>query len=152
MDIETWMVQPLLRPLLFRTDPCALLQRYRAEFDLTEKYLEDLTNAVVLAGMLTPVLLDEEDNLIAGRDLVEVAVALGVDDIPALRQKDLLAGGQSDYLLTVARYFENVHLDPLVFLVEMQEVVAPMDVGRFGALPRIGPIGATRRLAPGRAL
>ncbi len=61
IDIETYMVPPILGPKLFRIDPNELTFNCRSKGELYKEDICEIVEAVNITGFLTPVLLDQDD-------------------------------------------------------------------------------------------
>ena len=72
--------------------------------------------------IITPVLIDQDSNVIAGRGLAEAAIRLGVARIPAYRLEDLTVEDLAIYATSLLRFAVLLNLDREVFLAEANYV------------------------------
>lgn len=122
--LEEWLVEPVLRDRLFRADP-RLLNWEHSNTDLQDdRYIPMIEDAVLSIGVLTPVLLDREGNIVAGCGLVKVAIRFLLDDIPALRLEDLTPEELPVFTRSMSHYFDIVGLEKWVFRSEARQIIA----------------------------
>lgn len=122
IDIETYMVAPVLRDRLFRVSPFKLVYEFQTWDKHPEKYLSKILDALINIGFLTPVLIDTDSVVIAGQGLVEAAAHIGLDDIPALRLEELSAEERRIYIKMMHHFFNIAGLNRKDFLVEAQHI------------------------------
>ena len=122
--LEEWLVEPVLRDRIFRADPRALNLDWCNTEGQPDGYIAMIKDVVLSIGVLTPVLLDSEGNIVAGCGLVKAAICLLLDDIPALRIEDLTPEEWPIFTQSMAHYFDIVRLEKRVFRSEARQIIA----------------------------
>ncbi len=89
MDLETYMVADVLRDRLFRKPPEKLSNAIQLAERLNAEDHAEIEDSLYRMGILTPVLIDKYDRIVAGHGLVAAAKLIGLDDIPVLRLEEL---------------------------------------------------------------
>ena len=131
LDLETYMVDPVLRDRLYRVNPEALTPDYQPMGELDAEDISEIVEAISTMGFLNPVLIDGENVIVAGRGLVEVAARIGIDDIPALRLEDLDEFERRVYFHMTHHFYKIAGLDPEIFRLEAQHILSFTASGRF---------------------
>ncbi len=121
IDLETSLVARELRDKLFRVDTYSLHCHTSSAYERSVDYVSNLTAAVINVGVFTPVLVDDKNTVIAGHGLVDAAMRIGLEDIPALRIEDLSTGELEIYENSMARYFSIAELEHEVYLTEARK-------------------------------
>lgn len=121
-DLETSLVARELRDRLFRVDTYSLSCHTSPAYERSVDYVTNLTVAVINVGVFTPILVDGKNTVIAGHGLVDAAMRIGLEVIPALKIEDLSAGELDIYAKSMARYFNIAELDQRVFLAEARKM------------------------------
>ncbi len=131
LDLETYMVAPVFRDRLFRVNPAQLTHNFQPMGELDEEDISEIVKALFTLGFLTPVLVDSDGVIIAGQGLVEAAVRIGLDDIPALRLEGLNAEERSIYFRMTHQFFKTADLDREIFQIEVQHILSFTVSGRL---------------------
>jgi hypothetical protein len=122
IDLETSLVAPELHAKLFRVDTYGLNCHTSPAYERTVEYVTELTEAVINVGVFTPVLIDRKITVIAGHGLVDVAIRIGLDDIPAIRIGDLSVEELEIFAKSMARYFNIAELEHETYLTEARQL------------------------------
>jgi hypothetical protein len=131
LNLETYMVDPVLRDRLYRVNPEALTRDYQPMGKLDAEDISEIVQAISTMGFLNPVLVDDENVIVAGQGLVEAAARIGLDDIPALRLKDLDDFERRLYFHMTHHFYESAGLDPEIFRLEAQHILSFTASGRL---------------------
>ncbi|MCV2864414.1 ParB N-terminal domain-containing protein [Albidovulum sediminicola] len=131
LDLETYMVDPVLRDRLYRVNPEALTRDYQPMGELDAEDISEIVEAICTMGFLNPVLVDEVNVIVAGQGLVEAAARIGLEDIPALRLEDLDEFERRVYFHMTHHFYKIAGLDPEVFRVEAQHILSFTASGRL---------------------
>ena len=133
--LEEWLVAPELRDRLFRADPRTLNCELCDIEEQADGYTAMIVDAVLSIGVLAPVLLDNEGNIVAGCGLVKAAICLELDNIPALRLEDLIPKELPVFAQSMAHYFSIVGLENSVFRAEARQIIAMTAGSKVRAVP-----------------
>ena len=123
VDLETSLVAQELWDRLLRVDPYALDCQFSPAAERSVEYVTELTNAVINIGVFTPVLVDENDIVVAGHGLVDAATRIGLEDIPAIRIEGLSAEEWEIYTKSMARFFSLGEVPFETFLSEARPIM-----------------------------
>src|SRR3984893_14302524 len=74
-------------------------------------------------GYVTPVLIDDGGQIIAGHGRVEAAKLLGIESVPALRLSHLSAADKRAYVIADNRLAEKAGWDRELLAIELQALV-----------------------------
>lgn len=81
----------------------------------TKKQLEQIATSIRRFGFTNPVLIDEEDGIIAGHGRIEAAKLVGMTDVPTVRLADNRlaenAGWDRELLGLELRYLSELDID-----------------------------------------
>ena len=131
LDFETSMIAKTLRDRLFRIDPAKLRPDFQPLGELDDDDLAEIERSLIEIGVLTPVLLDDDNTIIAGQGLVCVALDLGIADIPALRLSDLSEADCQTFFRMMYRFYDNAHIDWEIFQIDAQQILMYSASGRL---------------------
>lgn len=90
----------------------------------SDDQLSDIALCLKKRKVLTPVLLAEDQRVLAGAGLAEAAILLGSKTVPAYRLADLSADDLRIYAKSLLRYADIAQIDREVFRADVDRVVA----------------------------
>jgi len=120
LDLETYMVADDLRDRLFRKRPEKLSNAIQLAERLNVEDHAEIQECLLRIGIMTPVLIDEYDRIIAGHGLVAAAKLIGLDDIPVLRLEDLAAEELILFQIMTEHFYSLAGIDPEILQVDIQ--------------------------------
>jgi ParB-like chromosome segregation protein Spo0J len=123
LDLETSLVAPELRGRLFRVDPRRLVSKLPASKHCDRTLVARLVEGLIAIGVMTPVLLDGDGNVIAGHGLVAAAIQLDLDDIPAIDHDGLSLSERKAFAKSMARFFNDAGLDAQALRAEVRQAM-----------------------------
>jgi hypothetical protein len=88
----------------------------------SKQQLEQIARSIDRFGFITPVLVDDANQIIAGHGRVEAAKRLGLDHVPILRVTHLSAAERKAYALADNRLAELASWDGEMLAIELQEL------------------------------
>jgi len=88
----------------------------------SKRQIEQIAASIEEFGFINPVLIDEDDRIIAGHGRVEAAKLLGMRDVPALRVDHLSPAQVRAYVIADNRLAENAGWDRALLALELQEL------------------------------
>lgn len=86
----------------------------------SKKQLEQLARSIAKFGFTNPVLIDDEDGIIAGHGRLEAAKMLGMAEVPAIRLSHMSEADVRAYVIADNRLAENAGWDRSLLRVEFQ--------------------------------
>lgn len=110
LDLETSLVAPELRDKLFRVDPRQLASKPPAPKPFNRTHVARLVEGLIAIGVMTPVLLDGDGDVIAGHGLVAAAIELDLNDIPAIDHDGLSLSERRVFAKSMVRFFHDAGL------------------------------------------
>ena len=134
IDIETYMIAGIFRDRLFRVRPRELAHESLSMGELNEEDIQDIMDGLLCIGFSTPILLDSDNSIIVGRELVEAAKRLDVTDIPTLRIEELNAGELAIYVEMTQHFFDLANIDSEICQLEVQNVLSFAAIESAGGL------------------
>lgn len=123
VDLETSLVAQELWDKIFRVDPHELDCQFLSGSERSEEYITKLADAVINIDAFTPVLIDKRNRVIAGHGLVDAAIRIGLEDIPAIRIEGLSAEEWGIYANSMAHFFSLDELSFETFRAEAQKII-----------------------------
>ena len=120
MDLETYMVADVLRDRLFRKRPEQLSNAIQLAERLNAEDHAEIQECLYRIGILTPVLIDKYDRIVAGHGLVAAAKLIGLDDIPVLRLEELTAEEMIEFCIMTEHFYGLAGIDPEILQIDMQ--------------------------------
>ncbi|MBN8630057.1 MAG: hypothetical protein J0L76_04285 [Rhodobacterales bacterium] len=123
LDLETALVAPELREGLFRVDPRRLASKLPAAKPCDRTHVAHLVEGLIAIGVMTPVLLDGDGNVIAGHGLVAAAIELGLDDVPAIDDDGLSPSERRAFAKSMARFFRDAGLGAQALRAEVRQAM-----------------------------
>lgn len=126
LDLETSLVAPELRDKLFRVDPRQIASKLPAPKPCDRKHVARLVEGLIAIGVMTPVLLDGDGNVIAGHGLVAATIELDLDDIPAIDHDGLSLSERRAFAKSMARFFHDAGLDTRALRTEVRHAMVLM--------------------------
>jgi len=90
----------------------------------TRKQAKQIAAAIQEFGFTNPVLIDENDQIIAGHGRVQAAKLLGLAEVPTVQIGHLSATQKRAYILADNRLAENAGWDLEILAVELQDLQA----------------------------
>lgn len=125
------MVAKPLRDKLFRIDPADLHPDFRPLGELDSDDIAEVERSLLDIGVLTPVLIDDDNTIVAGQGLVDVALNLGLEDIPAIRLSDLSEEDCQTFFRMMYRFYSNANIDWEIFQIDAQQILIHSASGRL---------------------
>lgn len=86
----------------------------------SKKQLEQLGRSIAKFGFTNPVLIDDEDGIIAGHGRIEAAKMLGITEVPAIRLSNMSEADVRAYVIADNKLAENAGWDRNLLRVEFQ--------------------------------
>jgi DNA modification methylase len=89
----------------------------------SKKQIKQIARSIERFGFTNPVLISEENEIIAGHGRVEAAKHLGIDSVPTLRLSHLNAAQRRAYVIADNKLALNAGWDREVLAIELQALV-----------------------------
>ena len=89
----------------------------------SRKQIRQIAESIRRFGFTTPILIDDDDGMIAGHGRVEAAKLLGLSGVPALRLSHLSAAEKRAYVLADNRLAEKAGWDREMLAIELQGLI-----------------------------
>ena len=86
----------------------------------TQKQIRQIEQSIEQFGFTNPVLIDSQDQLIAGHGRLEAAKLLGMDEVPALCLEHLSEAEVRAFVIADNKLAENAGWDPALLALEFQ--------------------------------
>jgi ParB-like chromosome segregation protein Spo0J len=128
----------IMEPLAMTTAPTSLQVEERAIASLkhfshnarvhSRKQIHQIAASIREFGFTNPVLIDQENVIIAGHGRVEAARYLGLDKVPTIRIEHLTEAQKRAYVLADNKLALNAGWDPEVLTIELQHL-STLDLG-----------------------
>jgi len=113
----------------------------------SKKQIKQIAESIELFGWTNPVLIDEQNNILAGHGRVMAAKKLALDTIPCLRLDHMSEAQKRAYVLADNKLALNAGWDDELLALELGELIAEdldFDLGVIGfSVPEIDAIIAT---------
>ena len=90
--------------------------------------IRQIANSISTFGFTTPVLIDAEDQIVAGHGRVEAAKLLGMDSVPTLRLDALTKDQIRAYVLADNKLAQNAGWDNSILAIELQHLLTLDDL------------------------
>lgn len=103
-------------------DPAQLKPRSRNPRTHTQKQIKQIAASIEQFSFISPVLLDANNEIVAGHGRVEAAKVLGMATIPTLRVDHLTPAQIRAYVIADNRLAENAGWDRELLALELQEL------------------------------
>ncbi|WP_170708808.1 MULTISPECIES: ParB N-terminal domain-containing protein [unclassified Ruegeria] len=131
IDLETSMVAKELRSKLFRMNPADLHPDFQPLGELDRDDIAEIERSLIDIGVMTPVLITGDDTIVAGQGLVEAALQIGLDDIPALTLDDLSEEEYPLFFRQMYRFYRLANIDWEIFQIDAQQILSFTASGRL---------------------
>ena len=103
--------------------PVASLRPYgRNARTHSKKQIRQIANSIERFGFTNPVLIDDDDQIIAGHGRVEAARLLNFDQVPTLRMSHLSGEERRAYILADNKLAQNAGWDREILALELQDL------------------------------
>jgi DNA modification methylase len=89
----------------------------------SKKQIRQIANSIKNFGFCNPVLIDDENQIIAGHGRVEAAKLLGIDAVPTCRLSHLSEAEKRAYILADNRLAEKAGWDKELLAIELQGLI-----------------------------
>ena len=89
----------------------------------SRKQIKQIARSIQRFGFVNPVLVSDEDQIVAGHGRVEAARLLGMKDVPTLALSHLDAAERQAYVLADNKLAENAGWDKELLAIELQHLV-----------------------------
>ena len=113
--MEPTVIEPIA---VTRLRPCARNARTHSK-----KQIRQIADSIQRFGFTNPVLISDDDEIIAGHGRVEAAKLLGLQSVPTLRLSHLDAAQRQAYVLADNKLALNAGWDHEVLAVELQALI-----------------------------
>ena len=100
--------------------PGALRPRANNPRTHSQKQIGQIAKAIRRFGFINPILVDEENSLVAGHGRLAAAKALGLDEVPTVRLTDMSEAEIRAYVIADNRLAENAGWDRSLLGLELQ--------------------------------
>jgi DNA modification methylase len=125
MDMEVAMfAQSALTPMTIEPMAITALRPYRGNARThSKKQVRQIADSIRKFGFTNPVLVGDDDEIIAGHGRVEAAKRLGMESVPTLRLSHLDAAQRRAYVLADNKLALNAGWDRELLAVELQALI-----------------------------
>lgn len=130
-DLETSLVAKEFRDKLFRMKPADLHPDFQPLGKLDRDDIAEIARSLINIGVMTPVLTLGDNTIVAGQGLVEAALQIGLDDIPALRLEDLSEEEHPLFFRQMYRFYSLANIDWEIFQIDAQQILSFTASGRL---------------------
>jgi ParB-like chromosome segregation protein Spo0J len=114
---------PLAR-LAVETRPIASLKPYaRNPRTHSNKQISQIAESIRVFGFNNPVLIDRNDEIIAGHGRVEAAKLLGLESVPTIRLEHLSEAEKRAYILADNKLAEKAGWEREILAIELQNLI-----------------------------
>jgi len=86
----------------------------------SKKQIRQIANSITQFGFNNPILIDQEDTIVAGQGRVEAARLLGLETVPTIRLEDLSENEIRAYVIADNKLAENAGWNRELLAVELQ--------------------------------
>jgi ParB-like chromosome segregation protein Spo0J len=87
--------------------------------------IRQIADSILEFGWTNPVLVDCDNNVIAGHGRIEAAKLLGITDVPVLLLEDMNESQKRAYIIADNKLAENASWDEVVLAIELQGLLDP---------------------------
>lgn len=112
----------------FNVNPNSLVDNHLLSAKPTEEEVSRFEQCLRSRSVLTPVLIDNEDRIVAGSGLVKAAIRRGCDVISAYRLDEFSAEDLKVYAKSLIRFTELLRLDRDLFRADAEQIGALADI------------------------
>lgn len=92
----------------------------------SKRQIRQIRESILRFGFNNPILVDDDDNIIAGHGRVEAAKGLNITTVPAVRLSHLSEAEKRAYVIADNRLAEKAGWDPEILAIELQGLI---DIG-----------------------
>ena len=85
--------------------------------------IKQIANSIKRFGFTNPVLVDEDDRILAGHGRVAAARLIGMTEVPVIKLADMSAAERKAYVLADNKLALNAGWDPELLALELQELI-----------------------------
>src|SRR3954471_407856 len=89
----------------------------------SKKQIRQIAKSIERFGFTNPVLVSDDDEIVAGHGRVEAAKLLGLKSVPALRLSHLSAAERRAYVLADNKLAQNAGWDREMLAIELQALI-----------------------------
>lgn len=137
-NTETTMVPFAWREKLVRKNPQDLVYSELPVEEHTEETLSGIQYALAETGVVYPVLIDNDCQIVAGQGFAKVAKQIELEEIPTLNLEDMSLDEQLAYIELVRHYCETTELDFKIQCIEVQHIFY-LAICELAAIELYGP-------------
>lgn len=116
--------------------PVNVLRPYRGNARThSKKQTDQIAKSIQKFGFCNPILIDDDNQIIAGHGRLEAAKLLGITDVPTVRLSHLNAADKRAYILADNRLAELAGWEKEILAIELQHLIDvdyPVEVTGFG--------------------
>jgi DNA modification methylase len=113
-----------MRPMVVETVPVSKLRPYTKNARThSKKQIWQIAESIKRFGFTNPVLISDDDEIIAGHGRVEAAKVLGMQSLPTVRLSHLNAAQRRAYIIADNKLALNAGWDREVLAIELQALV-----------------------------
>jgi DNA modification methylase len=115
--------QPI-RDLQVQTVPVSSLKPYpRNARTHSKKQIRQIADSISEFGWTNPILIDDQDGVIAGHGRIEAAKLLGLSEVPVIRLIDMTETQKRAYVIADNKLAENAGWDRALLAMEIQGLI-----------------------------
>jgi len=103
--------------------PAALQSRPTNPRTHSKKQIRQIADSIKRFGFTNPILVDQDDTIVAGHGRVEAAKLLAIDNVPTIRLADLTETDIRAYVIADNKLAENAGWDREVLAIELQGLI-----------------------------
>jgi DNA modification methylase len=89
----------------------------------SQEQIRQLAESIRTFGFNKPILIDENDTIIAGHGVVEAAKLLGLENVPTIRLEHLSEAEKRAFILADNKLAEKARWDPEILAIELQTLI-----------------------------
>jgi DNA modification methylase len=116
-------VNEFLRDLKIETLPVDSLRPYgRNPRTHSAKQIQQIAASIEKFGFTNPILVDEEQRVIAGHGRIEAAKHLGITEVPTIRLEEMTQAQKRAYVLADNKLAENAGWDQELLALELADI------------------------------
>lgn len=113
-------------------DPASLQPHPRNSRRHASAQLRELQASVRRFGVVAPIIVNEDNVVLAGHGILEAVLAEGLPSVPALVVTGLTDLEQRAYLVADNRLAEKSRWDPELLAAELRQIAPSVDLGDLG--------------------
>lgn len=88
----------------------------------SDKQIDQIKNSIQEWGWTVPLIIDENDNVVAGHGRLYAAQSLGIEKVPCVVARGWTDAQKRAYVIADNQIAENSHWDPAIFHQELKRI------------------------------